>query len=416
MILKKNVIIFLFFLYLTLIIGFYFSEDSLGGAFDDYKGLFYVSEKFRSDFLSTLLNYNQLGHRQSPIFYIFRSLISEIEIIQRLFFLHLYLLIPVFFYLCLKIKYKEINNNNLKLLASVLLLFPTFRSYSIWPDPHLLGILFLTISIYYYLVFKYKSKTLKNALISSFFLATSAYVSPNFGVFIIYFFYEYFKFFKLSTRFFILSIFNLLLSLPFFYYIFILKINFIFNEYGWDIGSNVFSANNLSNKVILISSIFLFNIAPLLNIKNLYNESNSLFKFNLYKYNFFIIFFIFCYLFDFSYAYSLTNSGGGIFYNISNFLFSNNYLLFLISFLAACLLFKIFKEDKKNLILFFCLILSNPQITLWQANHTPTIFLLILLLFNINFLNKRLDLKNLLIIFLYFMSFILANLIKNILI
>ena len=251
---------------------------------------------------------------------------------------------------------------------------------------------------------------------SSFFLATSAYVSPNFGVFVIYFFYEYYKFFKLSTKFFIICIFNLFLSLPFFYYIFILKINFIFNEYGWDIGSNIFSTNNVANKVILISSIFLFYIMPLLNYKYLYNKSNSFLKFNFYKFIFFIIFFISCYLFDFSYAYSLTNSGGGIFYNISNFLFDNNYLLFLICFVSASLLFEIFKDDKKNLILFICLILSNPQITLWQANHSPTIFLFILLLFNIKFLNKRLDLKNLFIIFLYFMSFILANLIKNILI
>ena len=413
---KNYTNIFILLLYLSLLFGIYSGEDLIGGAFNDYKGHFYISEKFRSEFLNTLLSYNQLGHRHSPIFYILRSFISEIEIIQRLFFLHLYLLIPVFFYLCLKIKYKEINNNNLKLLASVLLLFPAFRSYSIWPDPHLLGILFLTISIYFFLIFKYINSSIKNTLTSSFFLALSAYASPNFGVFIIYFFYKYFKFFKFTKKIFILSIFNLLLSLPFFYYIFILKINFIFNEYGWDIGSNVFSLNNVSNKLILISSIFLFYIIPLLNIKNLYKESNSFLKFNLYKYNFFIIFFISCYLFDFSYSYSLTNSGGGIFYNISNFLFDNNYLLFLISFLAACLLFKIFKDDKKNLVLFLCLILSNPQITLWQANHSPTIFLLILLLFNIKFLNKKLDLKNLLIIFLYFMSFILANLIKNILI
>ena len=165
--------------------------------------------------LNTLLSYNQLGHRHSPIFYILRSFISEIEIIQRLFFLHLYLLIPVFFYLCLKIKYKEINNNNLKLLASVLLLFPAFRSYSIWPDPHLLGILFLTISIYFFLIFKYKF--INKKYINKFFLSCFVCIcKSNFGVFIIYFFYEYFKFFKFTKKIFVLSIFNLLLSLPFF--------------------------------------------------------------------------------------------------------------------------------------------------------------------------------------------------------
>ena len=103
---KNYTNIFILLLYLSLLFGLYNGEDLIGGAYDDYKGQFYISDKFRSDFLNTLLNYNELGHRHSPIFFIFRSFISEIEIIQRLFFLHLYLLIPMFFYLCLKIKYK----------------------------------------------------------------------------------------------------------------------------------------------------------------------------------------------------------------------------------------------------------------------------------------------------------------------
>ena len=104
---------------------------------------------------------------------------------------------------------------------------------------------------------------------------------------------------------------------------------------------------------------------------------------------FYIFFFIFlCYFFDFSQSYDLTKSGGGIFYNLSIYFFKNNLLLFSVSLISFVILLIIFNYNRKNLILFLCIILSNPQLTIWQANHSPTMFFLIMLLFKINFLNK----------------------------
>ena len=54
MILKKNVIVFLFFLYLSLIMGFYFGEDSLGGAFNDFVSHSHIAERFRDNFIYTI--------------------------------------------------------------------------------------------------------------------------------------------------------------------------------------------------------------------------------------------------------------------------------------------------------------------------------------------------------------------------
>ena len=99
---KKFTNIFIFFLYLSLLCGFFLKEDLIGGALNDYKGLFYVTEKFRENFLVTLLNYDDLGHRQSPVFYILSSLIPKSELLNRLFFIHVFLIIPIFFYKCLK--------------------------------------------------------------------------------------------------------------------------------------------------------------------------------------------------------------------------------------------------------------------------------------------------------------------------
>ena len=125
----------------------------------------------------------------------------------------------------------------------MIILFPTFRSYSIWPDPHLLGTLFFTISIYYFLKCLLTINKIKYAILNVVFLAISAYSSPNFGVFVIYFTYEFYKIFGLKRNFFLILFINFIISIPFFYYLFIINVNFIFNESGWDIGSNIFSLN-----------------------------------------------------------------------------------------------------------------------------------------------------------------------------
>lgn len=411
MILKNKIFIFLLLIYLSLIFGFYFGEDAIGGAYNDYKGMEHIALKFKENLLHTLFNYNTFGHRHSPVFYIIKSLALYLdEIGQRIFFLHLYLLIPLFFYKCLKIKFKNVSKNYLKLFAGIIILLPTFRGYSIWPDPHLLGVLFFIISIYFYLKFKENKYPLKNALISTLLLSFAAYASPNFGIFVIFFFYEFIKKFSFSKEIVIIFIINIFLALPFFFYVFYLDINFIFNNNGWDIGDNFYSTNNISNKIIIISSLILFYLIPLkLNIL-IFNISKL--KFINFSYqNLFIIslFFLIIYFFDFSTSYELTNSGGGFFYNISNYLFANNYFLYFVFFFIFSYLIKNFYSNFDNLIIFLCFILSNPQVTLWQANFSPTIFILIFLLFK-GIINKNdLNFKTLVTSYAYFILYFVAN-------
>ena len=412
---KKFTNIFIFFLYFSLILGFFFNEDLIGGALNDYKGLFYVTENFRLNFLSTLLNYDNFGHRQSPIFYVLSSLIAEGEIFNRLFYIHLFLLIPFFFYKCLKLTFKGDDKNNLKIFAFIILIFPTFRSYSLWPDPHLLGFLFFIISIYFFLKFQNNYQKFNYPILNTIFLSLSAYVSPNFGVFILYFLYKYFTKFHFSKKFLYILLINFFLSIPFFYYLFYLEVNFLFDNSGWGIGKNFYSLENISNKIIIISSIFLFFIIPLINFRKI-EIFNDLKSKKIFYFIPFIIFFTSCYYFDFTETYNLTNSGGGIFYNLSNYFFGNNYFLFFVSFISFILLSNLFYKNFENILLFICLLLSNPQLTIWQANHSPTIFVLILLLFNINFLKSSFNIKNIIIIYLYFILYILVNLVKILLI
>ena len=417
MILKKNIFIFLIILYFSLIVGFYYGEDSLGASLNDYLGLLYLTDNFKNNFLYNLLNYDDLGHRQSPFFYILNSIIFNFgEIGRRIFFFHIFLLIPIYFYKCLKIKFKNISKDYLKLFASIILLFPTVRSYAIWPDPHLLGVLFFIISTFYYLKFKTNIKPFRNALLNTFFLSLAAYASPNFGVFVIFFFFEFLKKFNFSKKIYTIFILNIILAFPFFFYIFYLNVNFIFNNTGWDIGKNFYSLNNISNKIIIIISLFLFYLFPLILTKfRKFNFQLKKLSINFYFSAMVYIFIIF--FFNFEESYKLTNSGGGFFYNFSYFLFQNNFLLFFLSFFAYLYLLKIFKFDKSNFILFLCLILSNPQVTLWQANFSPTIFFLILLLFKGVIDEKYLNLKTLIISYSYFFLYLVFNIvIRNVLI
>ena len=412
---KINLIIIL--IYFTLLFGFFYGEDSIGGAFHDYNSHAHISEKFKSNFFYTFVNYDELGHRHSPIFYILKSIFLNFgEFIQRIIFFHLFLLIPLFFYKSLKIIYKETPKINLKLLATIVLFFPTFRSYSIWPDPHLLGTLFFSISIYYFLKFKKNQNPFQNSLLNIFFLSVSAYCSPNFGMFALFFFINYYFKFKISKEIILISIFNILLSIPFFLYLFVFKINFLFNVSGWNIGEDFYSIVNISNKIIIIISLIFFYLFPFILSKNL----NYNFKYIIEakkKFIFFIIlFFLASYFFDFSDAYKLTNSGGGFIYNFSQMILANNFILFAVCFFTCIYLFQIFEADKNNLLLFIILVLSNPQNTIWQANFSPTIYFLILLLFNLEFRKDSIKIKTIYFNYIYFLLYLVSSITYKLLI
>ena len=72
-----------------------------------------------------------------------------------------------------------------------------------------------------------ENKKLKNCILNIIFCAMSAYVSPNFAVFSIFYFYKFFSFYKFDkTKLVIIILLNLILSIPAFYYLFVLDINF----------------------------------------------------------------------------------------------------------------------------------------------------------------------------------------------
>ena len=76
----------------------------------------------------------------------------------------------------------------------------------------------------------------------------------------------------------------------------------------------------------------------------------------------------------------------------------------------------IFKKDKSNLLLFIVLVLSSPQVIVWQANFSPTIYFLILLLFNLELGKQIIKIRTLYISCIYFSLYIILSITRKILI
>ena len=406
-----NVILLFLTLYISLTAGFFFGENlNLGAKPDWYSGDIPVLEAFSNDLKKTFINYDIYGHRHSPIYLIFLGFLKSIGLdfdLIRFIHLNISILLIYFFYKCLSIKFDYIDKNILLVFSFSILLSPTFRSLAIWPDTRIIGLLFFTISILDFLKYlKYKKKIYiwKN----TFFLICSSYISPNFSLFIIFFAYHYIKE-NNSRDLFFLYFFCLISSLPAFYYIFILDVNFLMvNTPGEVIGENISLSFNISDKILIISSIILFHLTPfLLNKDFLYEIIKNL------KKDFLIVSLIFLILLYF-FNYQISYTGGGIFFQTSNFFFKSNILFYFISFSSLILLFSFVKNNLNNFLIFFALILSNIQNTIYHKYYDP---LMIILFFTViaipeslRFFNKK---NNLFIIYIFYILYISSRVIKN---
>ena len=400
-------------LFISIILAYFFSEDTLGGAKPDY--LFH--EKFiilfAEDFKNTFNNYGQddLFARNSPIFYIFLSLIYkagfDLDTIRYVNIISIPLLIYIF-YSCLKIRYKNITNASLMLMSFVIFLSPTVRSLTVWPYPILYGFILFLFSVKFYLKFnQVKKNKINEALKSTLFLALASYITPNFSVFVIFFLCKFFLEFKNSKYFFYILVLNFLLAAPAIIYYFVndfYLIKYSVSSVDLNVKLNPF------NKIVIISSLIFFYFIPFLN-KRLIIKTIDVLK-DLKKEYFLIIFLLIClFLFNFPSG----KFGGGIFYHSSQYIFGNNFLLFIIFFLSIFL----FKASKlielNNLLLFFCLILYNLQVSIYHKYFDPLILFIFLFLMSKNEIkNQRsfLDItKNYYILYLIFlgMSFYKVN-------
>ena len=361
-------------------------------------------------FFQTFYEYDNFSTRHSPILIIFLSFFEKINLpdfVIRLIHLHICLFLPLIFFKSLKLKFKEIDEKILLLLAALIFLSPTFRSLSIWPDSRLLGLIFFSISIFYFLKFN-ENKHIKFVFLNVFFLALSSYLSPNFSVFSIFFITKFISFYRFfSKEILIIILLNFILALPAFYYIFILDINFFLKSAAIGIENNekiIF--NNLFNDIFITFSIIFFYLIPFLFLKII--KLNKILTIKNFLIS--LAIFLLCVL-NFNYNYSY--SGGGIFFKFSNFFFENNYLFYFITLISIYLILPLIMNNYLNLLFFVLIIFNNPQYTLYHKYFDPFLLLTFFTLLNLNFnLNKIVYRKNYLYIFSYFVVFLIISNLK----
>ena len=108
---------------------------------------------------------------------------------------------------------------------------------------------------------------------------------------------------------------------------------------------------NLSNKILIISSIIFFYLIPFLITQTL--------KINIKKLDLIITSLIITTICINYFNYKIEYTGGGIFYHLSNALFGNNQLFYLLCLISLIYLLSIFLSNTDNLVIFIILILRT---------------------------------------------------------
>lgn len=381
-----RIFLIFFLFYLSILFGFYLNEDSLGGAQNDFEYHYNISLAFIKNFSKSFEDFGTqgsfMGTRNSPVFWIILAQFSKIFSYDflRLVNSSVSILICFYFFKCLKIRYKQIDSFILTLLTCVVFLSPTVRSLSIWPYSLIWGLLFFIISIFYFLKFlneKQETKKFKQSFFTIFFVVISAYIYPAFGIFFLFYIMNFFFVYDLKKKFLILLIFSFLLAIPFLYYIFSKD---VFAAFGGAQGMsmNNFNTFNISNKILIISTMIFFFIAPILNFRLVRDELINLKFFEI------LIIIIFCIIniFFFNYPEYDSGFGGGFFYKLSNIFFQNNYLFFTFSSLSIAYIYTIIKRSWNNSLIILTLILFNPQLTIYNKYYDPLILIVFITLMN----------------------------------
>ncbi len=402
--------IFLSFILLSFLIGFILGEDTLGGGKHDYlyheKYFFY----FYNDFFNALKNYgmDQTNEnvRNSPVFYMMFSLFLKMGFeVNSLKYINLIIIIPIIFFFnkCINIKFKNISSITKFYLLSIFLLSPTIRTLLTWPYPFLWALSFFIIALYFYLRFECSpdnSKRIELAYYNVIFLALAAYFTPNFCVFSLYFFYKFYLNFGNSKKTMSIIFLNIFLALPGIYFL-ISKDFYLLNSEVYKI--DPFTKYNLSNKIIIITTILFLFFLPLIpkikNLKILFLETDYLnWKFLV------LLLFVFINIFFYNF---LEGAGGGIFFHLSNILMKNSILVYFVFSISILLFYLLNLYNFNNILIFFLLILYNIQFSIYYKYFDPLIIILIFFLFkfgNNNLVKLELISKKYVVLYILFLS------------
>lgn len=424
--LKKNEkiisLILIFTILFSYFLGFYFQENSAGGAIVDFVNtkrnlITFKSHSFiESIKLTASTNEEIFKSTRTPGFYIFNKYFNpfslEVEN-HKSFWTVMTLLIPLLFFFNLKIKHPSENRLILTIISSLILLSPYLRSSAFWGNEENFGILMVAFSaLFFQLYLKNNEKFKKNCylILLTIFSSLCVYADQKLIIIpIISFIYIIFsKQNKLDK--FLLVVLYLIFSIPFIY---LIKLWGNIVPTGDGIQRKIGSQLSLHHFLFSIS-IIAFYLFPCLVLIN--NKKELLFNIFRNKINlsltiiFFFILIYFIFFFDLENMY---RQGGGVFHKLSKEVTDNIYyqkFILSVFFIVSWILLLIFSN--KNffnfiLLLFFPIFSLIISPALFQEYFDPLIYFMIFI-----FLDKKFEfsLKRVLFIFFYLELFLFISL------
>jgi len=390
---------------LSLFIGFYFGEDSSGsgGHIADFNNTWGYIEALKNSFF--VLPSKWALH--TPLHYIILSkvyIFIESKYFIRIIFCIFSISLPFLFYLCLKINYPGINKNNLLTLASLIFLFPSFRSGVIWANSHITALFFLLLFLIFFLKWIKKSnfeKLTNDIYLQLIFLALAVYTRQYYALIYIYCMYIYFKKFSLFN-FFKISFIVFILAIPGFFLIYfdptLLSVTF---------------DTKLYNTVLIGSSILSFYLIPIFFIIFFLNKKeHQIDKKQQYLFIFISIIVVLMLSVFFDYNYKL---GGGYFIKLSYLLTNNNILFLISSVIGLTLLFHLARENNDNILLICLLIFGFSAYVIFQKYYEPMFFFIFFLMIKSSIPKIFLkNIKNVYFLYLYFGIYLVTAIINDI--
>jgi hypothetical protein len=380
---NKKIFTIFTLLYFSLLLGFYLDENLAGGAIFDFNYHIPILNSFKDNLSYSFLNYKDFNSDHSPFFFIFLNLINmpfEGTNFLRFIYLHISLIVPIVFYKCLIEAYKDCSKKILILISCIILISPHFRSYAIWIGDVNIALLFLLTSVLFFLKLKNEKqihKIYSYIFLNVFCFAIAAYFRPIYSLISIYFLYQIFLKFNVSKKLLIFISLNILLSLPAFYYVFVLD-NIFFTVIPSFFNNP--TIHIYANNIMITSTIFLFYSLPFLWI----NKNNLLFKkffFNKKELLIILLSFVFTIFLIYNFNFTSDGGGGGIFYKASQLIFKNNSFFYIVSFLSITLLLKVFFDKNiNNILLILILIGFDPDYFVYHKTYDPILFCFFLLL------------------------------------
>lgn len=403
---KFNFCIIISFLsYYSLVIGFFFNENSSGGSRLDFFSTWPLIREISKDFILGIKFIIGSSLIHFPMHYIlsalFFKLLNNVEFL-RFIFLNISVLIPLYFYKCLKVKFK--NTNAIIILSSLIFISPYFRSSAIWITTDNTAILFFIISIFFFLkIIKEYNDKIINYILFILFITLSALTRQYYIVFLFYFLFTLYKKDKMQNQL-KKKIICLILFISPFAYLLLSKI----------LTNNVMQAaltKNFFNNIYINLSIIFFYLSPFIvlfkkNLKDFYN----FFINKKYTYSFlFLVLGLFFY--KFNYQYNI-GGGGGFYFQLSD-LFKTKVIFFITSFLGLSIMYYLTSNNINNSILILILFIIFNYNIVYQKYFDPLLIIIYFTLFehkSVKHILKK-NWTNILPVYFYFFLFWITSLI-----